>query len=72
MSLWILNQDKTKIIMCDELSITQCRDSSVIQNKRVSIGEYPTKERSVEILMDIIANVKAQMSDNAVYELSLK
>lgn len=54
MELWIRSQDKTFLRKVNTIGIVEGRDFWGIEdNFRVSLGEYKTKERALEILDEI-------------------
>ena len=81
--MWILHQDKETILNIDnavsieysfnallekEHGIAYCADSKVI-NSCIVIGIYPSKERFLEVIQDIVKNIHLK---NPTYEMPEK
>lgn len=82
--MWILHQDKETILNADNAvsveyyysasyglknhAVAYCTDSKVI-NSCIVMGIYPSKERCLEVIQDIVKNIHLK---NPTYEMPEK
>ena len=64
MELWIRSQDKKRLIKIDNIKVYEdSKDNysdirAVFNDYELSLGEYKTKERALEVLDDISSKIK--------------